>query len=33
VVSASTSRAPDSAAALPNTITVIDRVQLDNSWR
>jgi len=29
VVSASTSRLPDSEAALPNTITVIDRVQLE----
>ena len=28
-VSASTSRIPDSTAALPNTITVIDRAQLD----
>ena len=28
-VSASTSRIPDSAAALPNTITIIDRQQLD----
>ncbi len=28
-VSASTSRIPDSAAALPNTITVIDKAQLD----
>ncbi len=29
VVSASTSRLPDSEAALPNTITIIDRVQLE----
>ena len=29
VVSASTSRMPDSEAAMPNTITVIDRVQLE----
>src|SRR5688500_10471504 len=28
-VSASTSRIPDSEAALPNTITVIDRAQLE----
>ena len=29
VVSASTSRIPDSEAALPNTITIIDREQLE----